>query len=469
MYKKLKLIIFLFLILNLVMGCSQKNVKEDILDFNVSYLDIQDNKMIVNNDVKIKVEASEADKVELYIAEQGESKEDSIIAGEKTGSEWQLKYSNNDPFIKEIWVVGYFDGERIISDKKLITNQSQSYEDAFENIVAITSGEDDLISMEKHESKLNVIGWVDENKILAKENEELIIYDIRQKEKESVHNNVWNVSISPNRKEVVFQDKQEIYVSQWNIKNKKKIFELNKDQYIKNISWSSKQDKILIHMVENKKDVFNSINIKTNNKKSLNAINNLEDYILDEIIYFDNNYLYAAATKKIKEDKELDLEISKELVYININTGKIRSLTPNTHTQDEVEVLGQVNKNEFLVKLTTKVISEEENNISNRIYLLNTWSKKMKNINKEIVFPFVFQYSPNKDNYIYIRKEEDDNTDSDNEKIIVLGDKYGNEKNILKMLQYYPNEFYWSPNGSKIMFYINNTHELYIIEKLEND
>ena len=150
------------------------------------------------------------------------------------------------------------------------------------------------------------------------------------------------------------------------------------------------------------------------------------------------------------------------LLYTSISTGAIKNLTPNLQPMDEIKILSQVNAKEFLVRITTTTIAEDDVSRINNIYLLNTQNPSLKILKKDLGSPFVYSLSPDKKHYIYLKKLDSESGQGEN--MILLGDNKKREVEILKTIHFHPTLFYWSKDGDQLLFYLNNTKEAYLIE-----
>src|SRR5699024_6595653 len=124
--------------------------------------------------------------VVINVEEPGENKIESTIEGKKIGDTWEFLYSNNDLFKKDIWVEAYFSNKEVVkSDKKTITNQEQSYENAFENILPISSNLKS-IKLTKQAVNLNILGWKDDQNLLITDKNNLLSYNIYDNKKKVI-------------------------------------------------------------------------------------------------------------------------------------------------------------------------------------------------------------------------------------------------------------------------------------------
>lgn len=446
-----------------VMGCNNTNKIQQVSDFSIQYLDIQDNKFIVNNDVTMRVEAPKASNVQLYMQDQGQERTEEVIEGKKSGNQWNFDYQNTHPFTKEVWIVAHYDEEKIVTEKKVITNQTQSYESMFESIIPITENFTNDFILSKQKINLNALGWIDEKRILAQEDNALISYHFDDNTKDILIEEGWNIYPNRNMEKVIYQDAKGLNIFDIKTKETKQIFKPKEHQLIKNLTWSRNNKEVILYTVENQKEEFYLINLQSGNRSTLNNIAK-EGYTIEQLIYLNNGYLFALANIHAGTGDSGEEETTTGLLAINIYSGKIKNLTPQLQSMDEIGILSQVNENEFLVRLSSKFMSEEEIVSENNIYLLNTQSRKLKTVKSNIDFPYVYQLSHQKDSYIYLKNLDNDREQLDG-KVIVFGEGASKEKEILKSAPYYPKTFYWSPGGERVLFYIDGTQELYCISK----
>lgn len=464
MHKKILLMIFSIFILLFVIGCNDTNQTLDINEFSISYLEMQDDKYLVGDEVSIQAKVEDAHQVQLLVREYGGSEREETINGEKVGAIWEFSYENNGPFMKEIWLVAEDStGNTIQSQKKVITNQDQSYENAFENIIPVSKEIEDDFSLSKYPINFNILGRYSNQKILGYDNHDLILYNLNNQQLETIYEDVWNVYPSPNFKNVVYENNDGIYFSDIAKENNKKIFATDNTITLKDLVWSDNQESILLNIIEDKKNLFYLVNLANGDLESID-LDFLDEslYSLDKLISLEGNHLYALGSVADEENKQA--ELSKVLLRLNINTGNIKDYTLNIQPIDEIKILSQVNTSEFLIRTSSKTISEEEIQSSYDIHLLNTKNGTLKSIKEDIDDPHVYSLSPNKNSYIYLKNVVEGEDIISNKKFIVLGEKHKQESTILQAIEYFPTSFYWSEDGKKILFYMDNTKELYYIQ-----
>ncbi len=452
MHRK-SIVTLVIFILIFMAGCSKGEDSTDINDYNISYLEVLENGYLVDNEVHISVIEADAINVILNIREYGQEEIEKTIEGEKNGSEWEFVYINSNLFTKEIWLTYiYEDGERE-SEKSIITNRIQSLENAFENIIPIKS--DANIKLIKQNIDLSILGWMGRNKILARDNEDLFIFDIYKNEKEVLIEDIYNVYPSPSLKYLVYQANEGIYYGDSTAKNSKKILDIQGRTFFKDLAWSSMENNIFLHLVEDDTNMFYLIDLNHNNINDFS----IEGYTIEELIYMDNGYLYALGHTS---NEDIETDAPNSLLRIHISTGAIKNLTPNLQPMDEIKILSQVNAKEFLVRITTTTIAEDDVSRINNIYLLNTQNPSLKILKKDLGSPFVYSLSPDKKHYIYLKKLDSESGQGEN--MILLGDNKKREVEILKTIHFHPTLFYWSKDGDQLLFYLNNTKEAYLIE-----
>lgn len=461
MYKKFSIIIIIITLLLIAIGCSPANDSFDINAFSISYLEIKDSIYLVENNVTISLKASNANRVELNIQDYGQNRIEDTIEGQSAGNDWVFEYKNNDPFTKEIWLVAYFDDGEKISDKIIITNQDQSYESVFENIIPIALNEEEIINVLKQKVNLTILGWLDNNHILAKDKENLFSYNLHKNEKDIIYENVWNIYTNYSKDKVIYENSDGIYVSNTNKEENKKIFDMKKSMILKDLAWSKDEKTVILNIIEDQKEQYYLINFKKNTIDLIEIDKDL--YTIEQMLYLDNNYLYAVGNIRTKNEAE-NIDLANYLLSFNIKTKRVKNFTPNAQSMDEIKVLSQVNEKEFLIRTSSKVVSEEEIATSDIIYIFDTQRRTLKKIKEDIDFPYVYSLFSNKEKYIYISNLMENEDIKINEKAIVLGEKKKKENEILKIIQYYPSNFYWSKDGKKIVFYIDHTNEIYLVE-----
>lgn len=468
MNKNFLLSIFILLVSLSVVGCDQPNNTPSISEFSISHLEIQDDRYLVGNEVLIQAQVENANKVQLIVQDQGQNDMDTTIEGKKFGDHWEFTYKNNDSFTKEIWLVAYGDsGEKIQSDKRIITNQDQSYESAFENIIPVSTEEKNIIDLTKHTGNLNIFGWYDNQNLLAQNNNNLILYNIANDKKQMILQNVWNVYVNPKLEYVIYQKENGVYFSAIGKKNTRKIFDMADSSVLKDLVWSRDQEYVILNIMKGKENLYYRIDLKGDDSKAIQLDSlNQEQYTLEQIIYLENNNLYALGRISAEDDNHGETERPITLLRINIATGKInKNYTPKLEPLDEINILSQVNDREFLVRVSTKIVSEEETQSFNDIYLLNTQNGIFKKIKTDVDYPYVYSLSSNKDRYIYLKDVVENGSSISNKKSIVLGKKNGKEEEILEAINFFPTSFHWSENGEKIAFYMKDTKEIYLIER----
>lgn len=468
MYKRFSIIIILITILFITMGCSNSNDSLDIDDFSISYLEINDSIYLVDNSVSITLKAPKANRVLLNIQDYGQNKIENVLEGKKSGSDWIFEYKNKDPFTKEIWLVVYSNGGEKISEKKIITNQDQSYETVFENIIPIIYDEDEeeKINILKQKVNLSILGWLDNEHILAKDKENLFSYDIYTNKKDIMLKDVWNVYANYNKDKVVYENNNGIYIYYINKEKSIKILDMKDFMTLKDLAWSGDGKSIVLNIIENQIEHYYIINFNNDTIDSIEIDINLDLYAIENILYLDNNYLYAIGQIK-SENKGEKSNLANYLLSFNIKTKRVRNFTPNAQPMDEIKILSQVNEKDFLVRTSSKTISEEEIASSDIVYILNTQNRTLKKKKQDIDFPYVYSLFSNKERYIYLSNSMQDGDIKLNEKTIILGEGTKREVEILKAIQYYPSNFYWSKSGNNIVFYIDHTNEIYLIEMIE--
>ncbi|RBP46634.1 hypothetical protein [Garciella nitratireducens] len=452
-----------------IIGCNQSHHTPSINDFSISYLEIQDDKYLVGNKVLVQAQVKNANKVQLMVQDYGQNQKDVTIDGRKSGNHWEFTYENKDPFTKEIWLIVYGDNEKTIqSDKRIITNQDQHYKSAFENIIPVsTTEEKESINLEKRMGNFTILGWYDNENLLVQNNNNLILYNVINDKKNKILQDVWNIYVSPKLEYVVYQKKDEVYLFDFLKQNNKKIFKMKDSMTLKDLTWSRDQKYIILNIVDGIENLYYRINLKENDtKKVVLESFNKEQYMLEKLIYLDNHTLYALGRIINQDSNDQEIERPVDLLKINIITGKInKNYTSNMQSADEIKVLSQVNDREFLLRVSNKIISEEEMQSFSDIYLLNTQNGTFKKVKNDIDYPYIYGLSPNKRNYIYLKNVIKNGKSISNEKSIILGNKTKKEKEILRAINFYPTTFYWSENGEKIAFYLEDTKEMYFVEK----
>jgi hypothetical protein len=456
------MIIIILIVLLITIGCNQSDKNSSINDFSISYLEIMDDMYLVENEVSISSEVPNANRVLLNIQDYGQNEIEETIEGEKSGDDWFVEYKNNDPFTKEIWLVAYFDDGEQISEKKVITNQDQSYESVFENIIPNTLNESEKINLYKQKVNLTILGWVDNNNVLAKDKDNLFSYDIYNNEKNIIYENIWNIYTSFSKDKFIYENDDGVFISNINKEENKKIFDINASMILKDLTWSRNEDSIILNIVEDKEEKYYLIDLNNNDIELIDIDKDL--YSLEKMLYLDNNYIYAIGNIKSK-DNEDNGDLSNYLLSYNINTKRVKNYTPDIQPMDDIKILSQVNDREFLIRMSTKIISEEEITSSDIIYILDTKGRTLKKIKEDMDFPYLYSLSSNKEEYIYLSNIMENDKVKMNEKAIILGLDKEEEIEILKAVQYYPSNFYWSNNGKKIAFYIDNIKEIYLIER----
>lgn len=467
MNKNFLLSIFILLVSLSVVGCDQPTNTPSIIEFSISYLEIQDDKYLVGNEVLVQAQVENANKVQLMVQDQNQNDMDTTIEGKKFGDHWEFTYKNSDFFTKEIFLMAYDDkGKKIQSDKKIITNQDQSYESAFENIIPVSTEEKDSIDLTKRTGNLNIFGWYNNQNLLVQNNNNLILYNIANDKKQMILQNVWNVYVSPKLEYVIYQKENGVYFSKLEEKNTRKILDIADSSVLKDLVWSRDQEYVILNIMKGKENLYYRIDLKGDDSKviQLDSLNQGQ-YTLEQAIYLENNNLYALGRISAEGDNHGETERPITLLRINIATGKMnKNYTPKLEPLDEINILSQVNDREFLIRVSTKIVSEEETQSFNDIYLLNTQNGIFKKIKTDVDYPYVYSLASNKDRYIYLKDISENGSSISSKKSIVLGKKNGKEEEILKAINFFPTSFYWSENGEKIAFYMKDTKELYLIE-----
>ena len=426
MHKKLFTILIIILILS-TLGCSQQNEEINIDEFNISYLEKIDSKYLVGNNVSISVNVPNAKSVQLIIQDIEESEIEDTIEGKKSGQQWLFEYENNDHFTKEIWIVANFNKEQRVSEKKIITNQDQSYESVFENIITINP---DKVNLLKQKVNLDIIGWLDNNKILAKDKNSLFLYDIYKNQKDIIVKDVWNIFANYNKNKVIYENEDGIHFLNIQTNEQKKIFDNNKEMILKDLIWSRNENKIILNIIEDDKENLYLINLIDENIKLLELDIN---YQLGNMIYYDNNYLFCFGKLKLSGDENKNH--SEHLLGLNINTKRIKDYTPDIQLVDDLKLLSQINENEFLIQISSATISEDDISSYNAIYILDARKKSLNKYKIELDSPYIFSLSANKNEYIYLSNSRDNGNLKSSEKIIIIGRNNKEDTEILKTLQ----------------------------------
>lgn len=465
MHKKIFLMIWSIFVLLFIIGCNNSNQALKIDEFSISYLEIQEDKYLVGDQVSIQAKVENADQVELLVREYGENQTEGTIEGEKKGTTWEFSYENKEPFMKEICLLAEDGtGETIQSEKKIITNQDQSYENAFENIIPVSKEMKEDFTLSTYPISFNILGWYDNQSILGYDNHSLILYHINNQQSETIYEDVWNVYPSTNFKDVVYENKDGIYFSDIAKRNNKKIFATDKTITLKDLVWSGNQRSLLLNIIEDQKNLLYLANLVNGDLESID-LDFLDEnlYSLDKLISFEGDFLYALGSVVDEENKQT--ELSKALLGINIRTGYIKDYTSKIHHPiDEMKILSRVNDSEFLIRASSEIISEEKIQSNNDVYLLNTKNATLKSIKKDIDYPYVYSLSPNKDSYIYLKNVIEDGNLISNKKFIVFAEKHKQETTILQAIEYFPTSFYWSEDSKKVVFYMDNTKKLYYMQ-----
>ena len=455
MHRKLLSILIITLLLNIV-GCSQYNTEKNIDEFNISYIEKIDSKYLVENNVTISVKVPNAKSVQLIMQDLDKDEVENIIEGKKSNGEWLFEYENNDLFTKEVWVLANFDKEKKESEKKVITNIDQSFESVFENIMQINP---DKINLLKQNVNLDIIGWLDNSEILAKDSSSFFLYNIHKNEKDIIRKDVWNIFANYYKDKIIYEDRDGLHFLNILEDKQKKIFDIESGMTLKDLVWAGDSNSIIINIAEKDNEHYYHINLINDSIKQIELDKNYE---FDNMFYFDNKYLFTFGKLKLSGDENKNY--SEHLLGIDIINGNLKDYTPNIQIMDDLSVLSQINEGEFLIRISNATISEDDISSLSTIYILDTQSRNLKKYNIVLDSPYVFNLFTDKSQHIYLANKENNNKSSLNEKIIILGEN-NKEEAILSTFQFYPTDFYWSKDGRKIVFYLENSKEIFLIEK----
>ncbi len=455
MHRKLLSILIITLLLN-IMGCSQYNTEKNIDEFNISYIEKIDSKYLVENNVTISVKVPNAKSVQLIMQDLDKDEVENIIEGKKSNGEWLFEYENNDLFTKEVWVLANFDKEKKESEKKVITNIDQSFESVFENIMQINPGKINLL---KQNVNLDIIGWLDNSEILAKDSSSFFLYNIHKNEKDIIRKDVWNIFANYYKDKIIYEDRDGLHFLNILEDKQKKIFDIESGMTLKDLVWAGDSNSIIINIAEKDNEHYYHINLINDSIKQIELDKNYE---FDNMFYFDNKYLFTFGKLKLSGDENKNY--SEHLLGIDIINGNLKDYTPNIQIMDDLRVLSQINEGEFLIRISNATVSEDDISSLSTIYILDTQRRNLKKYNIVLDSPYVFNLFTDKSQHIYLANKENNNKSSLNEKIIILGEN-NKEEAILSTFQFYPTDFYWSKDGRKIVFYLENSKEIFLIEK----
>lgn len=455
MHRKLLSILIITLLLN-IMGCSQYNTEKNIDEFNISYIEKIDSKYLVENNVTISVKVPNAKSVQLIMQDLDKDEVENIIEGKKSNGEWLFEYENNDLFTKEVWVLANFDKEKKESEKKVITNIDQSFESVFENIMQINP---DKINLLKQNVNLDIIGWLDNSEILAKDSSSFFLYNIHKNEKDIIRKDVWNIFANYYKDKIIYEDRDGLHFLNILEDKQKKIFDIESGMTLKDLVWAGDSNSIIINIAEKDNEHYYHINLINDNIKQIELDKNYE---FDNMFYFDNKYLFTFGKLKLSGDENKNY--SEHLLGIDIINGNLKDYTPNIQIMDDLRVLSQINEGEFLIRISNATVSEDDISSLSTIYILDTQRRNLRKYNIVLDSPYVFNLFTDKSQHIYLANKENNNKSSLNEKIIILGEN-NKEEAILSTFQFYPTDFYWSKDGRKIVFYLENSKEIFLIEK----
>ncbi|MFZ7130920.1 MAG: hypothetical protein ACOWWR_01005 [Eubacteriales bacterium] len=316
----------------------------------------------------------------------------------------------------------------------------------------------DNYSMERIQFDAHIIDIIDNENILCTKDNDLLEFNVKTQEKFVLVKDAWDPTLSEDKKLILYQNSEGVYI--YNVKTKENslLYKLNKE-VLRNYILSDDNKHVFIQTLEGKEFINRLVTVggKTNNV----VLDENEDFIIIKLVHYSESKVFAIAETKEESAGGEEVNEKTDLVMVDFDRSSIRNIT-NVSSDNETRFLDNY-KNNILIETMQQIIVDESIRTERIHYKVNTSNGIPYKVNLKDINTTMIKVLSTESEFIFLDDPEEIDTQYPDLKVVKLHDR-SKDMEIAKIYIDVPYEIYHFNNK---MFFTSNG-DMYVITK-KND